>query len=89
MSFHHGRLGVKNLAFLVDLDGLTILHVGDTEITANEIRPWRLADRQIDVALLPVWHLTEPTWLPIIEEIRQQVPTAWIPTEVMEERVFH
>jgi L-ascorbate metabolism protein UlaG (beta-lactamase superfamily) len=121
MSFHHGRLGVKNLAFLVDFDGLTILHVGDTEITADEIRPWRLVDRQIDVALLPAWHLTEPTWLPIIEEIgarhlvamhlasadapsswfgsagslegriaeiQRQVPTAWIPIEAMERRVF-
>jgi L-ascorbate metabolism protein UlaG (beta-lactamase superfamily) len=69
MSFHHGSLMVKNLAYLVELDGLTVLHVGDTEITAEQIRPWDLANLEIDVALLPAWHLTEPSWTPVIEEI--------------------
>jgi L-ascorbate metabolism protein UlaG (beta-lactamase superfamily) len=69
MSFHHGRLMVRNLAFLIDFDGFTILHVGDTEITADEIRPWHLDGLDIDVALLPAWHLTEASWTPVIEEI--------------------
>ena len=69
MSFHHGRLMVKNLAYLIELGGLTLLHVGDTEITAQEIRPWGLGERNIDVAMLPAWHLTERSWIPVIEEI--------------------
>ena len=88
MSFHHGRLMVKNLAYLIDFDGLTVLHVGDTEITVDEIRPWKLSDLDIDVALLPAWHLTEPLWLPVLEEIgarhvvamhlaRADAPASW------------
>ena len=69
MSFHHGSLMVKNLAFLIEIGGMRILHVGDTEITADQVRPWRLAEQSIDVALLPAWHLAEPRWRPLVEEI--------------------
>jgi len=69
MSLHHGRLMIKNLAFIVEIGDLKVLHVGDTEITADEVRPWRLSEIGIDVALLPAWHLTEPTWLPLVREI--------------------
>jgi L-ascorbate metabolism protein UlaG (beta-lactamase superfamily) len=69
MSFHHGRLMTRNLAYLIDFDGFTILHVGDTEITADEIRPWALSELAIDVAILPAWHLTEPLWIPVIAEL--------------------
>ena len=60
LNLHHGRGGrpeIESLGFLVEMGGLTWLHVGDTEATTVDIRPYSLAERSVDVALLPVWFL--------------------------------
>lgn len=46
---------MPNLGFPVDLNGFTVLQVGDTETTAADIEPLGWADRSMDLALLPYW----------------------------------
>ncbi len=70
LDLHHGRdrdPPVQNLGFLIDIEGFKILHIGDTEITEEEARPLRLSEEQIDLALLPVWFLTEARWRPVVD----------------------
>lgn len=59
-SLHHGQeRPTQNLAFLVELAGFKIFHVGDTEVEAAEIAPLSLAEAEIDLALLPPWTLAQ------------------------------
>ena len=50
-----GEKEVEDLGFLVDLYGVTVLHVGDAEVTAEEYRASGLAARRVDIALLTPW----------------------------------
>jgi L-ascorbate metabolism protein UlaG (beta-lactamase superfamily) len=60
-NLHHGEgQPVSNLGFLVELGGRRFLHVGDTEVTAAELRPLHLESARIDLALLPFWTLLGP-----------------------------
>lgn len=71
LDLHHGRYRkppVENLGFLVEIDGFKILHIGDTEATLEDLRPLGLAELGIDVALLPVWYLTERQWQGVVAE---------------------
>lgn len=71
LDLHHGRYRdppVENVGFLIDIGGIRILHIGDTEATLDEFRPLGLAEAGIDVALLPVWYLTEPHWRDVVSE---------------------
>jgi L-ascorbate metabolism protein UlaG (beta-lactamase superfamily) len=84
----HGRLPVQNLGFLIDLDGFTLLHVGDAEVSRERIRAFDLARRGVDLAFLPVWHLADSRWMPVVAEIaprhivamhlpRADAPASW------------
>lgn len=78
LNLHHGRNRrppVQNLGFLISLGGLEILHIGDTEATAEDLRPYDLKSRRIDLALLPVWYLTYEEW---IEAMRREIQPARI-----------
>ncbi len=71
LNLHHGRERdppVQNLGFLIEMGGLTMLHIGDTEVSLADIAPYRLAEREIDVAFLPIWFLTYDRWLPVVRE---------------------
>jgi L-ascorbate metabolism protein UlaG (beta-lactamase superfamily) len=46
----------ENVGFLIELNGLTILHVGDADPDAAKFGPHRLAERKIDVAIVPYWY---------------------------------
>jgi L-ascorbate metabolism protein UlaG (beta-lactamase superfamily) len=57
-DLHHGRSrDVRNLGVLVDLDGVRVLHLGDTEATLADLGVYDLPERGVDVALVPYWHL--------------------------------
>ena len=63
-NLHHGRSRkplVENLGFVLDLGGLRMLHIGDTESTPEELAALDLSDRGIDVAFVPYWHLLDTT----------------------------
>jgi putative transcriptional regulator len=78
LNLHHGeerRPPVQNLGFIVKLGGMKILHVGDTEATAEVFEKYSLAEEKIDVALLPSWFLTYDRW---IEAVRNEIAPAEI-----------
>jgi L-ascorbate metabolism protein UlaG (beta-lactamase superfamily) len=68
MRLHHGRLPVENLGFLIDLNGFKVLHIGDSQAEMEDFLPFRLSEEKIDLALLPVWYLTEAKWRAVIEQ---------------------
>jgi L-ascorbate metabolism protein UlaG (beta-lactamase superfamily) len=53
----HGH--VENLAYLVDLGGCKVLHLGDADLPMQEIDKLRLSESRIDVAFVPYWQLIE------------------------------
>lgn len=53
----HGN--VQNAAYLVVLNGRTVLHVGDADLPINNLSQFGLSRREIDVAFIPFWQLTE------------------------------
>jgi L-ascorbate metabolism protein UlaG (beta-lactamase superfamily) len=58
---------VQHLGYVVELGGRRVLHVGDTEVSANAFAPLRLDTARIDVALLPAWMVTSAEGRQIIE----------------------
>lgn len=73
LNLHHGRdrrPEVQNLGFVIEIGGLCVLHVGDTEVSAKEIDVYGLGDAGIDVGLMPVWFFDWPEWRPVLDEIR-------------------
>lgn len=60
VNLHHGRQRqVPNLGFVVDIGGWRILHVGDTQATAEEFAALDLGELDLDLAFLPFWRLGE------------------------------
>ena len=50
---------VANVGFLVTVGEQRVLHVGDADPTVANFAPHRLAERGIDVAIVPFWYLTD------------------------------
>jgi L-ascorbate metabolism protein UlaG (beta-lactamase superfamily) len=62
LNLHHGRnrsLPAENLGFVVEMNGFSFLHIGDTMATAEELVALGLSDREIDIAFVPFWHLLD------------------------------
>ena len=53
----HGN--VENAAYLVVLNGRTVLHIGDADLPMKGLAQFGLSHRHIDVAFIPFWQLTE------------------------------
>ena len=58
---------VEHLAYVVDLGGRRVLHVGDAELSEATLAPLRIDTMQIDVALVPYWALTDEDTRRIVE----------------------
>jgi L-ascorbate metabolism protein UlaG (beta-lactamase superfamily) len=54
---HGGRPAVEHLGYIVELGGRRVLHLGDTDFSAETFAPFRLDTLGIDVALIPEWAL--------------------------------
>ena len=50
---------VQNLGHLISVGGVNILHVGDADINEGNFEPYGLSSKDIDVALLPHWYLSD------------------------------
>lgn len=47
---------IQNFGHLVEIGGLTIVHVGDAAMTAADFETAGLKERHLDVALIPFWY---------------------------------
>ncbi len=48
---------IQNLAHVVDLGGVRVLHLGDADASAKNLEPYALHERELDVAFVPYWWL--------------------------------
>lgn len=70
LALHHGRRrAVTNLGFLVDVDDVRVLHVGDAEVTVPDIEPLGLSQRDVDVALMPSWYVRSERFRPVLDAL--------------------
>jgi L-ascorbate metabolism protein UlaG (beta-lactamase superfamily) len=69
LRFPHGENPTQNLGLLMQIGGLKLLHLGDTEIGAEEVRAFGLRAEGIDVALVPYWYLVSARWRRALEEL--------------------
>ncbi len=65
---HHGTASpVKNIGFLIEIGGLTVLHMGDSQASADDLRAAGLGERSIDLAFVPYWYLIDRRWTPAMD----------------------
>jgi len=58
LNLHHGReRPVENLGFIIEMGGVKILHVGDTEATLKDFQANQIREEEVDIAFLPYWYL--------------------------------
>jgi L-ascorbate metabolism protein UlaG (beta-lactamase superfamily) len=66
-SGHSGMPDVQNYMYLVEWDGFTAFHEGDTS-TRESLAPWGLAEEDIDVAFFHFGRLYRPGGMNLLEE---------------------
>ena len=65
---HHGSASpVENIGFLIEIGELTVVHMGDSQATAEDLRAAGLGEHDIDLAFVPFWYLIDKRWTPAIE----------------------
>jgi L-ascorbate metabolism protein UlaG (beta-lactamase superfamily) len=63
MNLHHGReRPIENLGFLVQIGDWTLLHIGDTEVSFEELAAQKLNEMDVDVFFVPYWYLAYSDW---------------------------
>lgn len=87
LNLHHGRtVPFQNLGFLAEIDGVRLLHVGDTEASQAEIGLYALPAKKIDIAFIPFWYFLDEGGLKTVREaiaaktvIPMHIPVAGAP----------
>jgi L-ascorbate metabolism protein UlaG (beta-lactamase superfamily) len=59
---------VQNLGHIITLGGQRVLHLGDAGTDPRNFRPYALADRALDVALVPYWYFLESDGRRLVDE---------------------
>lgn len=59
---------IENVGYLFKLGEVSFLHIGDANITAEILAPYKLAEASIDYALVPYWTILDPASLAILKE---------------------
>jgi L-ascorbate metabolism protein UlaG (beta-lactamase superfamily) len=61
LKISHGAFDppVTNLGFLIEVDGLKLLHIGDSEARLEDFEAYDLAGERIDVAFVPFWYMLD------------------------------
>lgn len=68
---HHGPASpVENLGYMIEIGGLTVLHMGDSQATLEDMQAAGLGERPVDLAFVPFWYLIDARWTPAIELIQ-------------------
>lgn len=69
LRLHHGSVPAQNLGLIIELAGVKLIHLGDTAITAAELRPLALRKEAIDVALVPYWLIDRSSYQSTLDEL--------------------
>ena len=81
LGISHGtgrHLAVQHLGYLIELDGVRILHLGDSWVEDDTFKPFRLDTARVDVALVPSWLLrNKETREVILRDIRPRTVMAF------------
>jgi L-ascorbate metabolism protein UlaG (beta-lactamase superfamily) len=48
---------IHNLGYLVEVNGVKLLHIGDADRTGENFSSFRLPEERIDIAFIPYWYL--------------------------------
>ena len=68
-SYQERNHWVENMAYLLDFEGLTILHIGDAELVVDNFdRIKKAIGKGVDYALLPDWYFSEGDHLSKIKQ---------------------
>lgn len=59
---------IVNYGHLIEMGGLRILHVGDADPSAANFAAYHLAEKAIDIAIVPYWFLGSPEALRTLRE---------------------
>ncbi|HUQ81483.1 MAG TPA: MBL fold metallo-hydrolase [Gemmatimonadaceae bacterium] len=59
--------GLEHVAYIVELGGKRILHVGDASFSDEALAPFHLDTARIDVALVPAWLVTDEDGRQLVE----------------------
>ncbi|WP_420388554.1 MBL fold metallo-hydrolase [Roseivirga sp.] len=62
---------IHNMAFLIEVNGKRLLHVGDSDMDVERFRSLNLSQYNIDVALIPYWYLSDATGQQIVRDLIQ------------------
>ena len=74
MSLHHGvGSSAQNLGLIVELNGIRVLHAGDTQATPAEFLEYGIGSESFQVVFLPFWFLFEPEWSAAVAGAEQVV----------------
>jgi len=74
LNLHHGRnRPVENLGFIIDLDGHSLLHLGDTEVSPDEIRAYAWDQETIDYFFVPYWLLLDDAGSEIVTTVHPKM----------------
>jgi L-ascorbate metabolism protein UlaG (beta-lactamase superfamily) len=67
---HSGKIEQEgvNMAHLLEIGGVRILHVGDAKPSPENFAPFHLERRAIDVAIVPFWYLSQNVGVRVLQE---------------------
>jgi L-ascorbate metabolism protein UlaG (beta-lactamase superfamily) len=60
---------VQNYGHLITIGGFNVLHIGDADMDPAIFEPYRFAEREIDLALIPCWFFANETGVRIVDEL--------------------
>jgi L-ascorbate metabolism protein UlaG (beta-lactamase superfamily) len=60
---------VQNYGHLITMGGYKVLHIGDADMDPAIFEPYRFAERNIDVALVPCWFFANEVGVRIVDEL--------------------
>jgi L-ascorbate metabolism protein UlaG (beta-lactamase superfamily) len=70
IRLHHGATSqVDNVGYRITIGGRTVVHLGDTQVSPDEMRAAGMADKPVDIAFVPYWYMIDDDWLPAVTEV--------------------
>ena len=67
--FHSGgsrNRTIENMGFLIEVNGTSILHLGDSDMNLQRFQELDLKSLGVDIAMVPYWYMADETGIEII-----------------------